>query len=89
MWLHETSNYVRTYVHTICTRLLFTSLKIYMFHRHYTRVHVEISQGGGATATSLLDAPNLSELNFIPHNDSYCEHNTIRFGEMRNRIMQQ
>ena len=51
----------------------------------------EVSQGGAATATSLLDAPKLFELgimNFSRHNDNNCEHNTIRSGEMRNRIMQ-
>ena len=50
----------------------------------------EESQGGAAT--SLLDAPKLSELgimNFFQHNDNNCELNTISFGEMWNRIMQQ
>ena len=45
----------------------------------------EESQGGAATATSLLDVPKLSELgrmNFFRHNDNNSEHNTIGFGEM-------
>ena len=52
----------------------------------------EESQKGVAIATSLLDAPKLSEfgiMNFLGHNDNNCEHNITHFGEMRNRIMQQ
>ena len=37
MWLHEISNYVLA-----CIRYAFTSQKIYMFHRHYTRVYFQL-----------------------------------------------
>ena len=69
------------------TRLLLA----YAWEAHHPPISEE-NQGGAATATSLIDAPRLSELgimNFFWHNDNNCEHNTIRLGEMRNRIMQQ
>ena len=66
------------------TRLLLA----YAWEAHHPPI-LKKAKGNCKFTTRCPEVVRVGNNDFFPrHNDNNCEHNTIRFGEMRNRIMQ-